>query len=122
MSYLAGSRLMTNAWLTSRQATRVFYIATLLVIALIPVFLGRVNPAGLPFWERLPIGLLGIFGPLAFFTLWIGMWVFWARVDQSTKAARRFWFMVLLIGLCYGSCLYFYFVYRPQVTRLQQQR
>lgn len=104
-------------WLITRQAARLFFVSTILVLALTPVFLGRVVTTNMPLWMRVPWGILGIVGPLALFFLWIGMWRYWVRVDDSKAYAKRLWFLILLLGFWYGSCLYCYFVYLPQVMR-----
>ena len=56
-------------------------------------------------------------GTLALFFLWLGMWRYWARLDCSTRMTKRLWFGVLLFGFWYGSCLYYFLLYRPQVRR-----
>ena len=104
-------------WLITPQAAGLFFASTILVLALTPVFLGDVITANMPLWKRIPWSILGVVGPLALFFLWIGMWRYWARVDDSRAYAKRLWFLILLVGLWYGSCLYCYFVYLPQVMR-----
>lgn len=117
---LGPSRLwsrFSDTWLVTRQAAVLFFVSTILVLALTPVFLGRIDTAQMPFWTRLPWGILGISGPLAIVFLWLGMWWYWVRLDRSRSPAKRFWFTVMLIGFWYGSCVYCYFVYLPQVNR-----
>jgi hypothetical protein len=102
-------------WLITREAARLFAISTLLVLASIPFFLGKVETQAMSFWTRLPWGILFLFGPIAIFFLWFGMWRYWARIDWTSGSARRMWFVILLIGFWWGSCLYCVFVYLPQV-------
>lgn len=104
-------------WLTTRQAARLFAISTLLVLALTPVFFGKINTQSMAFWSRLPWGILGILGPIALFFLWFGMWRYWFRVDRSVQWEKRMSFLILLVGLWWGSCVYFILVYLPQVYR-----
>lgn len=87
------------------------------MLPLTPVFLGRVDPKSLSFWLRLPLSILGVLGPIALFFLWFGMWRYWVRIDSSKVYAKRLWFVVLLVGFWYGSCLYYFFVYRPQAIQ-----
>jgi hypothetical protein len=107
-------------WLVTRQASRLFVASTILALALTPVFLGMGVTANMPLWMRIPWGILGIVGPLAVFFLWIGMWRYWVRVDDSAVYAKRLWFLILLLGFWYGSCIYCYFVYLPQVMRTRR--
>jgi hypothetical protein len=104
-------------WLITRQAARLFVVSTLLVLALTPVFLGKIDTQTMPFWTRLPWGILGILGPIALFFLWFGMWRYWVRIDNSSVWIKRMWFVVLLVGFWWGSCLYCLLVYLPQVLR-----
>ncbi len=108
-----------DTWLVSRQAVRLFFVAVVFVLALIPVFLGLVDPAKMSLAMRLPWTIVGMVGTISLFFLWFGMWRYWMRLDHSRVFAKRLWFVVLLFGLWYGSCLYYFFVYRPQVTRRQ---
>jgi hypothetical protein len=41
----------------------------------------------------------------------------WASDRFLGMWAKRMWFIVLLVGFWWGSCLYRYFVYLPQVFR-----
>jgi hypothetical protein len=95
-------------WIGTRRAAQLFLIATLFVLALLPVFLGMIEPGRL---SRLANVCWGIV------FLWLGMWRYWARLDNSGRWAKRFWFVVMLAGFWYGSCLYCWFIYLPQVIR-----
>jgi len=103
----------TDNWLSSRQAARLFFVAVVFVLALIPVFLGSVDPARMSLAMRIPWTIVGLVGPVSFFFLWFGMWRYWVRLDHSRAVAKRFWFVIRLFGLCYGGCLYYFLVYRP---------
>jgi hypothetical protein len=104
-------------WLVSTQAARLFFASTIFVLALIPVARGMVDPARMMLWVRIPLTIFAMVGTLALLFLWIGMWKYFARVDDSSVYAKRLWFLILLFGFWYGSCLYCYFVYLPQVIR-----
>jgi hypothetical protein len=103
-------------WLVSRQAVKLFLLAALLDLGTIPIFLGKIDPAKLPFWQRLPLGIEGILAPISIFFLWIGMGRYWIKLDNSTKLAKVVSFILLLFGMFYGTVLYYFFVYRPQVV------
>lgn len=110
----------SDAWLRTRQAARLFFIATLLVAAVTPQLFGWVKPLSMPIWVRILWSILVIVGTLALFFLWFGMWRYWVRLDRSTRVVKRLWFVALLFGFWYGSCFYYYFSYRPQVLRHQK--
>jgi hypothetical protein len=108
--------------LVSRSYTILFFVCSLLVIAMIPIFRGTVNTSQLSFWGRLHWSFLGVFGTLGMFFLWIGMWFFWANLDHSNVWIKRAWFLVLLFGFWYGSILYYFVGYLPQALRSQAVR
>lgn len=104
-------------WLVTRQAAILFLVSTFFVIALTPVLLGLIDTDGMRFWARLPWGVLGVLGPIALFFLWFGMWRYWVRLDNANRWVKRIWFLLLLVGFWWGSCLYCFLVYLPQVFR-----
>ena len=109
-----------DEWLVTRQAVKLFFLSTLLVFALTPVLLGKIDTSTMSFWARLPWGILGILGPIALFFLWFGMWRYWVRIDRSGRRAKRTLFVVQLLGFWWGSCLYCFFVYLPQIARREK--
>lgn len=104
-------------WFITRQATRLFFCSTILTLALIPVGFGGVDTTKMTLWVRVPLGTFALVAIPALLFLEIGMWRYWARVDNSKAYAKRLWFLFLLFGLWYGSCFYCYFVYLPQALR-----
>jgi len=106
-----------DEWLVSSLAAKLFFVSTLLVLALTTVFQGLVDPAKMPLWMRIYWIILGVLGPLGLSFLCVGMWTYWVRLDNSRAYAKRIWFVVLLVGAWYGECAYYYFVYLPQVIR-----
>ncbi len=110
----------TDGWLVSRQAIRFFFVAVVFVLALTPIFLGSTDPATTSLPLRLLWTVVGMVGTISLFFLWFGMWRYWVRLDHSTVFAKRLWFVILLFGLWWGSCLYYFFAYLPQVTRRER--
>jgi hypothetical protein len=106
--------------IVSRRAVRFFVASSLFVVGLTAFLLTGIDPAKLPFWYRLPITILVMLAVVATFSVWIGMWRFWIRLDRSSKAIRRMWFVLLLIGFWWSSCLYLYIVYFPTVRKKQE--
>lgn len=111
------SALLRDDLLVSRAAATLFFVSTILLLALTPVFLSRVDPRGMSFWMKLPWEILAVIAPIGLFFLFFGMWRYWLRIDNSSKWAKRVWFLVLLLGMWYGSALYYFFAYLPQVMR-----
>jgi hypothetical protein len=115
MSFWLWKKLRDD-WIVKPRAAVVFLVCSVFVLVLIPVFFGHISQGGSVarqiFW-----GAVGAIGAPATLFLWIGMWRYWARVDASRNWAKRRWFAVMLVGFWYGSVLYCYFVYLPQVRR-----
>ncbi len=107
-------------WLVTRQAVKLFLVSAVYLLALTPVFLGRIDIAHMSLWMRLVWDILGAVGAVAVFFLWIGMLRYWIRIDRSKKWIRRLSFVVLLLGFWYGACLYCFAVYTPQVLRKER--
>ncbi|MGC1381235.1 MAG: hypothetical protein WA814_09485, partial [Candidatus Baltobacteraceae bacterium] len=65
-------------WIGTRRAAQLFFVASLFVLGLLPVFLGRIEPSDKPsanvFW-----GIVGVGGAFSVLFLWLGMWRYWAR-------------------------------------------
>src|SRR3954451_15693035 len=104
-------------WMQTRRAAQLFFVASLLILPLLPFFTGTIEPSGDTTFSIVFWGLLGVFGSLSIFFLWLGMWRYWAKVDTSSGWAKRIWFLVMLIGFWYGSCLYCWCVYLPKVIK-----
>lgn len=112
--------LLKESWLISRRTSALFFLSAILVLGLTPVFMGQVDTTNMSFWHRVPWGLLGVLGPVGLFFLWFGMWRYWIRLDRSTPWLKRTWFLVLLLGFWWGSVLYYFAVYVPQVLSKQK--
>src|SRR5215469_13928383 len=106
-------------WIGTRVAARWFLVATLFVLTTLPLFIGKPSPSGA--LGKAYGAVAGIGGAISIFYLWIGMWKYWARLDESGRWSKRFWFAVMLAGFWYGSCLYCWCIYLPQVMRSARQ-
>jgi hypothetical protein len=104
-----------EGWLVKPIAARLFLVSTILLLAGTPLLFGRVEGKSLV--AQILWGSLGVIGGPAVLFLWSGMWCYWSRLDGSAIRAKRFWFVVLLVGFWYGSALYFYCVYWPRIRR-----
>ena len=111
------SERFNDQWLRTRPAARLFLASSLLVFAftISALVSGPIDLNSMNFWQRLPWGILGLTVPPTIFFLYFGMWIYWVRLDDSRTWLKRIWFVLLLIGLCWGSCLYCFCVYLPQL-------
>lgn len=109
--------IFTDDWLNTRQAMNLLFLATLFAFALAPMLLGIVDPTGMRISARLPLDVVAAIGTVSLLSLWLAMLRYWARLDSSKAYAKRLWFVILVFGFGYGSCIYYFLVYRPQVLR-----
>jgi hypothetical protein len=120
VSFPLATRLFRDDRLTSRGYATLFAISLILTVCVEFVLWSRPDPTKMSFWMRLPLAFVGVFGTLGLLFLYVGMWWYWARLDDSGRWWKRFWFVVLLVGFWNGSVLYFLFVYLPQVVRRRE--
>ena len=103
----------------SSPTAKLFCVAAICVIFVLPVYLGFVNLTKLSFWQRFPWATLTVLGPIGGVFIWFGMWRYWARIDSSGVWMKRASFLVLLVGLWYGAIVYYLFIYLPQRSRMR---
>ena len=104
-----------DEWLVSAQALKLFLVAIPFGLALTPVFLGWIGVTNATDLARLFWGVVGVIGTIGLLFLWLGMWRYWMRLDTSKPAIKRLSFVVLFLGIWYGSMIYYFWIYRPQV-------
>jgi len=105
-------------WFASKNASTLFAVCSVLTLVLTAVlYIGVPSPSALSTTSIVLFGIVGFLGPLAMFFLWGGMLRYWTRSEPSGRAATRFWFVLLIVGLCYGAILYYLFVYLPSLRR-----
>ena len=116
---------MTNQWLMTQRANRFFLVASLINIAFL---------AGVAFvvvadaiWKldtmQNPVvrNLLGCWGGLtavAAIALIDGTRKYWRELDDSASSRKRFWYWILMLGVNFGSCAYYFLVYRPRLREM----
>ena len=125
--------MLLNWWITdnrllSRQANQTFFLASWATMAVFVACLfmlywqfnyllsGRPTPLRFPL-VRLLLGLVGLLGGAGGAILVSAMGRYWRYYDNSSQHAKRFWYWVLVLGLNFGSCLYYFSVYRNQIQR-----
>ena len=106
--------LFSDDWLRTRAAASLFLLSAVCVVLLYAVLHEFVN---LSYKAPFPWNTLGFLVPIGTLFLWIGMWRYWLRVDVSGAASKRVCFVVLLVGFWYGSFLYYFMRYLPDVFR-----
>ncbi len=97
------------------MAMKVFFLSALCVIALTLEYnldTSKASHLQHHLWD-----VLGALEAIGILFLWLGMWRYWTRVDDSNRSAKRLWFIVLLIGFWWGSALYYFLAYLPQTIR-----
>jgi hypothetical protein len=47
--------------------------------------------------------------------LWIGMWIYWAKLEKSPFRVRAGWFTLLMLGMHYGALIYAIYVWRKGI-------
>lgn len=108
--------LITRGYITA------FLLSSIAVVACTILLLTLGVPLRMPLWLRIPYTCLGMLAAIGACEIWFGMWSYWERFDASGVWTKRLWFLVLLFGFWFGSILYFFAVYIPQVLpRMRSQ-
>ena len=122
-----GSKLFTKEWLVRGGGPCVLLLSAIVILVETAFVYGfRIAHADLArlVAVSVPIRVLyfavEIVSTFAYLLLYFAMWFYWAQVDVSPSSTKRIWFIVLLVGLWYGSCFYYFSVYRPQVVAFQK--
>ena len=97
---------------------RFFFVGILFVVATTVIsYVPPRDPSKMPLLYRVPWGMFGIFAPVALIGLFLGMWRYWVKFDDSGKWIKRASFVLLLVGFWWGSAVYYFMVYLPQLRR-----
>lgn len=110
---------LSDDWFSSPIAATFLFIGALFVIALTACY--NVDLSKLSGWQANVTNVLGGIAAIAILSLYWCMWAYWTRIDDSTPAAKRVWFAILLVGVVWGSALYYFSVYLPQVLRRRRR-
>jgi uncharacterized membrane protein len=92
-----------------------FFIGTLAVAFATLTY--YIDLSKLSSWQEQAISVFAVIGAVSALSLYWCMWVYWTRIDTSRRSTKRVWFAILLVGLFWGSALYYFAVYLPQVLR-----
>jgi len=119
------SPLIQNHWLLQPRSKFLFATSAVITTTII-AFVVAANLV-LSSRGKLPIpaegvlvevvgAFVGIVGALAALYLWVGMGLYWLRLDHSSSAAKRLWFVVLVALNWVGAIVYYLAVYRRAVS------
>jgi hypothetical protein len=106
---------LDDGWLMSKNASVLFALSALVIIGMTIVLSSNIDFQNLGLLSNILGGMGGVLAALSIFFLWGGMWRYWIRCDFSPTSSRRFWFMVLLVGMWFGAIVYYAFVYVRQI-------
>jgi hypothetical protein len=108
---------ISDEWLQSKTASSLFALSSVFIAAMTVVcnYDDRIPTTG--FLVNLLLGVGGVLGVSSLFFLWGGMWRYWLRCDQSARILRRFTFVLLIVGICFGAIFYYLIVYLPGVRK-----
>ena len=110
------SALMRDDWLISPLISKLFFGSALCVVLFtLEYFVGDTSKS--PHWQNVLWEVLSVIESFGIFFIWLGMWRYWARLDDSKPYLKRLWFVVLLVGFWWASVLYYFSVYLPQMIR-----
>jgi hypothetical protein len=110
---------ITQGWIVSRVASRIYLVCALLAIALFGTLVaafaagavsGIRSLADVPLAESV-VRVLIFPEVCGAALLTVAMWYFWFTFDRSTWAKKAFWFLPLYFLLPIGPALYYFVVY-----------
>jgi len=111
-----------DEWIVGKAARLLFGAAAALILVITAIFYYLPLPGNPAISARVLFGIIGVSGGLSVFFLWSGMWRYWIRYDRSGRFARRVWFVILLVGVCYGAVVYYLCVYLPNTGARTEER
>ncbi len=100
-----------DEWLESKTASRLSATATVVIVYMTLVCAADVWYRELGPIENVLLGIGVVVGAFSAFFLWGGMWRHWKCGELPPFAMRRFWFIMLTVGLWYGAILYYFVIY-----------
>jgi hypothetical protein len=109
---------VSDEWLVSKTASRLFGAAAILILATTPLQFGLEKSPSSP-WTTWVLAIFGATGALSIFFLWSGMWRHWTQCNTSRRAVKRGWFFVLLFGLWWGAVVYYLVAYLRRAEKIE---
>jgi hypothetical protein len=113
---------ISQSWLFSTTARRIYFASALLTVALVGTLLAIYMAMAAAGTRALtpsasPVVRILLFPEIAGeAALWVGMWYFWFGFDRSHYLKKAMWFVSLFFLAPLGTLLYYFFVYRRGVS------
>ncbi len=102
--------------LLNRKAAVILGVAAVLSVCAVIIRFSNFNFAAMSHAELERISWLGALGAIGVLCLLAGMLLFWLKCDASSKLSRTVWFVLLLVGMGFGTPIAYYtIVYLPAV-------
>jgi hypothetical protein len=114
-------RRISGEWLVSRMASALFAACCVLIAVMTAVLYRDDQLQDIGSIASVLLGVGGMACSVGIFFLWGGMWRYWMTGKPSNRAARRLWFLLLIVGVWYGAILYYVFVYLPASRRMSRE-
>jgi len=109
--------------IVSRVALRFFLSGVVCVVAITVFhFLPIPERSEMSFQYKFFLGMFGIVAAITVNFLYWGMWRYWYKFDESDKWIKRAAFALMLLGFFWGSAVYYFTFYIPQVQRKQKSK
>jgi hypothetical protein len=112
-------RRIDDEWIVSKSASLFFALSVFFIVGMTVVIFANIESRTLGSMGNTLLGIGGVSAALGVFFLWGGMWRHWIRYNFSSLAARRIWFLALVVGVWYGAILYYALVYLPSTRGSQ---
>ena len=119
---------ITRSWIVSARARQVYLVCAILALALSATLIGTSAARTAAKATRLPekassvlsiVLIPEVFGAAL---LWGAMLYFWFGFDKSGWISKAFWIVCLGLFLPFFWALYYFVVYRSQVSQAEQTR
>jgi hypothetical protein len=113
---------ISRSWILSRRAQRVYFGCAILSLALSGTWIGTraaqifAGNYGLTPGTANLVGCSLLAETIGAALLWVAMLYFWFGFDQSSWLKRAIWFCFLALLLPFFWALYYFFVYRKQLS------
>ena len=120
---------LDNEWFYTRLAATLFATSAIIVVALLAVdqFFPSAfgNASNYSPQEEVTFTAAMMLFAMSNLVIVVGMLRFWVVSDTFRPAARRVWFVIMIVGLLrlgLGAAIYCFAVYLPQVSKRFTQR
>jgi hypothetical protein len=114
-------RRISDEWLVGKKASVLFAVSSVLIAGMTAALFSDVLTQDSGSLITLFWCVAGSLCAVGIFFLWGGMWRYWMLGEPSNRAARRIWFLFLVVGMWYGAVLYYALVYLSASARRNRE-